>query len=321
MNEQLQNAIEKINRARKMIEDIEGKPMSDATLCSRFLRFSSTVWSKVNSGTYTGSMDNVLKKCEDAAADMDDRIDAIAHKAERSKGFLLTHPAKAAIGAYQKARDDAYNCRLVVFLAPTGAGKSTILHHIESRYGATFIEGVTSWRNSYKAFCADVADALGSPIPSRNFDERTAEKALLSALGSRSGTLVIDEANTLGASTANAIKLIINKTDYTIVLAATPEMWDTFTAGAVNEVRQVLNRCQAVLRFSEVPQRDIDLFLPKDFTGDRKDATKRIAAAATEFGAYKTVKRICDNLASIPTPDMADVEKAIELVKLSQDSK
>ena len=317
MNERVKKALARLIELRGKIEAVEGKEMSDASFVSRFLPFSSTVWSRVNGGSYQGNLETVARQMETAADEMDDRLEAIAKRAERSRGFLATRLAQAVLVAHRRARDDGNSCRIVVVIAPTGAGKTTIGRHIENRLGAVYVEGRQSWLSSYRSFCADVAEAAGMPIRAREFDERTAERQMLAALGTRHGTLVIDEANTLGATTANAIKLIANNTSYTLVVASVPEAWDRFTAAATTEVRQVLNRCQAVIRFPEIPAKDAEMFLCDGFAGDRKAACKRLAEAANAFGAYKMMRRVCDVLDDIPNAGMDDLEKAVQQVRLT----
>ena len=315
MNERVTKAVARLTELRGMIESAEGKAMSDTQFVSRFLPFSSTVWSRVNAGTYAGNLDAVARQMESAADEIEARTEAIAKRAERSQGFLATRLAQAVLVAHRRARDDGNNCRIVVVVAPTGAGKTTVGRHIENRLGAVYVEGKQSWQSSYRAFCADVAEAAGMPVRSAKFDERMAERQMLAALGQKHGTLVIDEANTLGATTANAIKLIANCTNYTLVVASVPEAWDRFVAQATTEVRQVLNRCQAVIRFPEIPAKDAEMFLGNGFAGDRKAACKRLADAANQFGAYKTLRRVCDILNDIAGAGMDDVEKAVQLVK------
>lgn len=317
MTESMKTAIARVTEARAKIEAAEGKPMSDGQLVSRFLPVSATVWSRVSSGSYTGNNETVAAKLLSAAEDMEARVDALGRRAERSAAFVATRLAKATLSAWTKARDDAFGCKVVVVLAPTGAGKTAIGQHLANRHGSTYVEGKQSWQSSYKAFCADVAEAAGLPIHAKKYDERTAESQMLRSLSGKYGTLVIDEANTLGASTANAIKLICNKTNYTLVILAIPEMWDKFVAASTNEVKQVLNRCQAVLRHSEVPVTDVEQFLGKGFAGNRKDACKAIAAAANEFGAYKAVVRICADLDQVEGADNQDAEKAIASNKIN----
>ena len=321
MDDNLKNTIGRVAGLRAMIESIEGKAMSEETFVARFLPYSSTVWSRVNSGNYKGNLETVARKLNEAADSMQDRLDAIRRRVETAGTFAHTRFALSVIGAHRRALDDGDGCRIVVALAPTGAGKTTIARWLAGRHDAVYVEGRQSWKSSHKAFCLDVARAAGKALTGRHVDERQSEDAVFDALGSRHGTLIIDEANTLRGAVANTIKRIVNRTNHAVVVFAVPEHWDEFAAANTNEVKQVINRCQAVLRYPELPAADVDgHFLGKGFAGDRAAACRRIADAANSFGAYKTVKRVCDILNGIDGATDGDAEKAVATVRLSQDN-
>ncbi len=319
MNAELKVTIDRLTALRQKIDQIEGRKMSDEVFVARYLPYSATVWSRVNSGNYRGNLETVQRRLDQAADDIEDRLENVRRRTESAGTWVTTRFAAAVLGAHRRAVDDGDGCRIVVALAPTGAGKSTIAHYLERRHGAIYVEGRQSWQASYKAFCIDVARAAGKTLKTKQMDVREAEDAVLGALGSRSGTLVIDEANTQCGAVANGIKWIVNRTNYAVVLLAIPEQWDQFAAAATNEVRQVINRCQAVLRFDAIPEADVDAFLAKSFDGDRKAACRLIADAANDFGGYKTVHRACTILHSIDGAVDADIKKTISLVRLSQD--
>lgn len=319
MTHPIQDTLQRLATLRAKVEEIEGRPMSEESFVSRYLPYSSTVWSRVNSGNYRGNLDKVQQMLDQAADDIEDRLDSIQQRVDQAASFVVTRFASAVIGAHRRALDDGDQCRIVVALAPTGAGKTTIANHLTRRHSAVFVEGRQSWRTSYKAFCLDVAAAAGKSLTQYRTDERSAENALIDALGTKHGTLVIDEANTQSGAVANALKMIINRTNYTVVIFAVPEHWDDFAARNTNEVKQVINRCQAVLRFDTIPERDVDAFLSASFKDNRKQCCKLIANAANEFGAYKAVKRICDMVNKIDNATTEDVAKAISIVKFSQD--
>jgi len=322
MSEKLKTTIGRLAALRAQVEEIEGKAMSEDRFVSRFISsYSSTTWSRVQSGQYKGNMDAVAEKLGEDADRMEARLDTIRRSAETAGTFVMTRFAQSVIGAYQKALDDGDRCKIVVALAPTGAGKSTIADWLKRKRGALLVEGRQSWKTSYKAFCLDVAAAAGKSLRRIDIEERQAEDVMLSALGKDHGTLVVDEANTQCGAVANGLKLIVNQTDYTIVILAIGAHWDEFAAANTDEVKQVLNRCQAVIRYPEIPARDVDMFLGKAFAEGRKDACKRIAEAANRFGAYKTVKRVCDLVDAIEGATVADVEKAAGIVALSSDAR
>ena len=132
---------------------------------------------------------------------------------------------------------------------------------------------------------------------------------MIDALKAKDGILYIDEANTLGPSSANAIKLIVNLTGYTVVIAAIPETWDKFLNGAEDEVNQVINRAQPVLRYKGLSEADALPFLQgSGLSGaDIAKTISTVVQAANEFGAFKTVVNLVDELKKIESPTAEDV--------------
>ena len=319
--ERLAMAVAALEDLRAEVGAIEKKEVSDSAFANRFLPFSAGTYSKLKTPEkYGARLEGMLLKCEEAADRIRARLDALKRRAEADAGFVQTRFALASLGAWQRAQDDE-GTRVIVLLGPTGSGKSEIGRHMVCKLGATYVEGRQSWRSSNKAFCRDVAAAAKSPITARSCDEYYAEQSMLDALGHKAGTLYIDEANTLGPFVANTIKLVANQTMHVIVIAAIPEMWDEFCARSVNEVRQVLNRCQAVIRFDRVLDSEAKRFM----TGCGLDAdtmTKAVplvCRAANDAGAYKLVRRVAALLRDQEAPQLADAEKAIALARSALD--
>lgn len=321
IKEKLAVEIGALEALRKQIGEIEHKELSEASFADRFLPFSAATYCKLqHPEKYGARLDNMLVKCEESVDRIKARIEALQARAKADSGFIKTAFARAALGAWQKAQDDE-GTRVIVLLGPTGSGKSEIGRHFANKLGATCVEGRQSWKSSYKAFCRDVASAAKSPIMARMCDEHFAESAMLDALGPRAGTLYIDEANTLGPFIANGIKLISNQTLHTIVIAAIPEMWDDFCGRATNEVRQVLNRTQAVIRFDRVTEAEARTWMGSCgiAEADLHEACRAVCRAANEAGAYKLVKRAAAWLRDQEAPTLADVDKAVLLVRASLD--
>lgn len=304
-------ALRQLDEMQIKIGEVEGKPCSDSELARRFLPFSATTLSRMRAGMYSGDVARVTRQIRFAVDEIEMRLDRLRRAAEADKSFVRTRLAKAAIAAITKARDGKGRS-VVIILAPTGAGKTEIGRHLQSR-GAIYVEGRQSWMASYKAFCADVCAAAGRPIRTTKYSERDAENEMLAALRARDGILYIDEANTLGRSTANAIKLIANQTGYTVALAAIPEMWDAFILGAENEVRQVVNRCQPILRHDRLSAADITPFLERTSLSkdDIQAALPLVLNAANEFGALKTISTLIEALAATEKPALEDVRKEL----------
>jgi len=319
--ERLAAAVAELERLRAEVGAIERKELSEAAFAQRFLPFSAGTYSKLQSpAKYGARLDGMTLKCEDAADAIRARIETLRKRAEADKGFVRTRFATAALGAWQRAQDDE-GTRVVVLLGPTGCGKSAIGRHLALKHAATYAEGRQSWRSSNKAFCADVAAAAKSPITARTCDEHRAEQAMLDALGPRAGILYIDEANTLGPFVANTIKLVANQTMHVIFVAAIPEMWADFCKRSENEVRQVLNRTQAVIRFPGVTEAEARQFMAGCglADADMAEAARLATRAANEAGAYKLVIRAAALLREQESPTLADAEKAVALARAALD--
>jgi DNA transposition AAA+ family ATPase len=301
-----------LKTCQEAVSRAEGKPVSDAAFAERFLPVSASTLSRLRDGTYNGgNMARMTERLEEALAEMDSRVANIERGAALASGFVRTTFAKAVLASVTRARDSRR--RVVVALSGTGAGKTEIGRHLE-RGGAVYVEGRKCWTRSYKAFCADVAAAAGRRMQGRAYTEQEAEQRMLSALSGRSGVLYIDEANALGNATVDAIKLIVNQTGYVVVVAAIPNAWDALAARAEDEVWQLVNRCQPVLRYSGVTADDARVFLAPVVTGDLgalAEAAKLAAEAATHFGAFATVLHIRDALRDLDKPGLDDVKKII----------
>lgn len=319
--ERLVKAVEELDALRLQIGQIERRELSDAVFARRFLSFSPASWSKLHApDKYGAKLDSMAVKCEEDIERTKGRIEALQKRAASDAGFVKTRFATAALGAWQKAQDDE-GTRVIVLLGPTGSGKSEIGRYMVNKFSASLAEGRQSWKSSYKAFCLDVCAAAKAPVKTLRVDEYRAESSMLEALGPSAGTLYIDEANTLGPFIANGIKLIANQSLQTIVIAAIPEMWDDFCATATNEVRQVLNRCQAVIRFERVTEAEARIFLagcglPEP---DMAEACRKVCEAANEAGAYKLVKRAAAWLRDQDEPTLDDVDKGVRLVRAGLD--
>lgn len=290
--------VEKLIALKGRIAETEGKEVSDAEFARRFLTFSSTTWSKLCTGTYPGGKWGAIIEKMSASVDaIEAQMPLLAERAKYSRSFVKTALAKAAFAAVNKARTDGGDRRVVVVLAPTGHGKSALAEYFRGK-GAIAVEGRQAWRASYKSFCLDVAAAAGRKVaPSTN--EGRAEAEMISVLGNRSGILFIDEANTMSGPCANAIKYIVNRTPYTVVIAAIPQMWDKFLAGARDEVLQLVNRCQPVIRSSRVAVKDVEAFLTRQ--GLPTDWAESLAKEANIFGGFRTVIAVLDSLAALGT--------------------
>jgi len=320
MNEERKNRdaemhvlLERVNRLDELkaaVEKTEGAAMSEERFAKRFLAFSATTWSKVKSGSYAGSLASVAAKCAAAIETIEAQLPSIEGAAKYSQEFVRTQLAKATCAAVNKARAGVESRRVVAVLAPTGHGKSAIAKYLQGK-GAVCVEGRQAWRTSYKAFCSDIARAVGRNVPT-SWQEYRVEEEMVKSLSARDGVLVIDEANTMSAACANAVKYIVNRTGYTVVVAAIPSLWDKFLSGNRDEVLQLVNRCQPVIRAERIAEADVSLFLAARGLPTEGRFPRDIAAAANAFGGFRTVVSLVNRLADIGEPSEDDLNAELK---------
>ncbi len=308
--EQLKILAERLARLQQSVSEAEKKPISDNDFAKRYLTFSATTLSRIKSKDhpYTGNLDNIAEKLSQAEDDISERLYSVrTAAASADREFIQTKLACATQATIKRARESKGR-RVVVLLAPTGAGKTAVGEALAAR-GATYIEGRQSWRKSYKAFCADVAKVAGRPMKTKKYNEHDAEERMLQALRARDIVLYLDEANSLGPESANAIKLIVNQTNTVVAIAAIPERWDKFTKFAPDEFGQLINRCQPILRHTGLSDTDARPFLAHSglSASDLDKCLATAVAAANEFGAFKTLVDLDDKLKEIERPTAADV--------------
>jgi|GEM_PF-1415437 len=320
--QQLKALSERVVRLQQAVSDAEGKPISDTDFAKRFLTFSGSTLSRIKSQTEDGlpdveksnglNLENIEEKLTHDEEEIRDRISSIRSSREVENQFVITTLAAATLASVKRARE-CKGRKIIVVIAPTGAGKTCIGEAMAAK-GATYIEGRQSWKHSYKAFCADVARASGRPMRVKEYNEHAAEERMLQSLRSRDSILYIDEANTFGPESANAIKLIANQTGTVVVVAMTPSAWETLCDGAEDEVAQLVNRCQPIIRHHEVKESDVMPFLKSSglSSSDIKECIRMVVETCNEFGAIKTVVGLVDDLKKTGSPTISDVEKAIQ---------
>lgn len=310
MEKEVTELTERLLQLKSEVSEIQGKDISDSEFAKRFLKFSSTTWSRLQNGTYPlGKVGSIIDTIRDTVASIEAQLPLLREASEFSHSFIKTELAQATFGAVNRALAGIDDRRVVVVLAPTGHGKSAIGDYLRSK-GAIYVEGRQAWRSSYRSFCSAIAAAAGRKLPISAAEYRV-EEEMIQALSTKSGTLYIDEANTMSGACANAIKYIVNRTSYTVVIAAIPNMWDKFLSGNRDEVGQLVNRCQPVIRSTRISTKDVGVFLtsrklPVSFAS-------KVAAAANNFGGFRTVIAIANALSKIDSPTEEDLDSELKV--------
>ncbi|MCL1856494.1 MAG: hypothetical protein FWF84_02475 [Kiritimatiellaeota bacterium] len=103
-----------------------------------------------------------------------------------------------------------------------------------------------------------------------------------------------------------------------MVIAAIPSFWDALLQRAPQEVRQLINRCQPIIRYSDVEEKGVRRLLSDVLNANVLNSVIRdVMDAAMSFGAYATVTAIRNDLRSIDSPGEEDVAKIIKTLRAS----
>ncbi len=314
--DQLITMARRLELLQQTVFDAEGKKLSDTEFSKRYLPFSASTFSRIKSAekakTIGLNLDHITDQIQQAEDDISDRLASIKMASVAESLFIPTKLACATQASIKKARDSKTR-RVVVLLAPTGAGKSTVGEALAAK-GALYIEGRQSWKRSYKAFCSDVARAAGRPMKVKHYTEHDSEERMLQALRARDIILYLDEANALGPECVNAIKMIVNTTDTVVVIAAVPGTWDKLCGGAKDEVEQLVNRCQPILRHKVISADDARPFLSRSglVSAAIDKCIGQVVECANEFGAFATIVTLVDELKTNASPTADDVLKHLK---------
>ncbi len=285
---------------KALIEHRDRLDISDTVFARRHLGIAPATWSLLMSGTYpVQDPTPMLDRCADALqvlTDAAEHAETAADKDERIVG--LTH-VRAAIAAIKGCHKSAQN-RLVLFLAPSGGGKTTLNRKLRDTYRSQLVsvEATETWRGSYFNAAADVAEALG--ITETFTNPRAVEAAVFDELNQSPRIVYIDEGHYCGPQALNFLKAILNKTPARVVLASIPQLWARLEEKAFEEAKQLRRRTHAKIVVASVEASDcrafIEVKLP-GYSGLKKDdevaVVAAMASAANKFGLYDTLERIC----------------------------
>jgi type II secretory pathway predicted ATPase ExeA len=309
---------------RAVITEVEGMidtlirndpKLTKAECLRKFLPFHPSVWSKLTSEEgYAGAIEVKLGQCRQAIREMEDYLANAAHH-RTAKRFHWLQKFQAVLDAVAIAKTVENENRLILFLAPTGGGKSELCRQLAASKSASIIEAKESWRNSYFAGCHDVCAAVGARGKAASKQE--VERKMLATLLCRDHLLAIDEgATAFGAPTANMVKLILNQTHSTVVLCGTPELSARMMKSS--EGQQLMRRCLVVVRSETITPREAKAFLPYRFN-DEAGSLQTVCNAANGFGMFDLVSRIHGTLSADhedgDTIEFSEVKKAIELAR------
>ncbi|MBI5768737.1 MAG: ATP-binding protein [Verrucomicrobia bacterium] len=289
---------------KALIEHRDRLNISDTILSRRYIGISKTTWSQLQSGTYPAQDPSpMLEKCEAALQVLIDEAER-ADTTGGNKGTIIDLPhIKAAIAGIKGCYGVPQN-RLVVYLADTGGGKTTLALKLQQTYRSAAIcgEAGETWRGSYLNAASDVAEWIG--LDEEFTNPRAAERAVIDALAVTPRIVVIDECHYCGPQALNFIKAILNKTTSRVVMVAMPQLWARMEQKAYDEARQLRRRTHAKIVVEKVEASDCRKFLAARLpgydakAGDEKEIVAVCVAAANRFGLYDTLERICAEVGS-----------------------
>ncbi len=97
---------------------------------ARFLGCSGSSWNRIKTGEYGANPEKMLERCDNALKKIEDKL-ASTKRLEPSRVIIPTDAMTAGLQALKECAEHPTN-RLVLYLAPTGGGKSTFLRKLKS---------------------------------------------------------------------------------------------------------------------------------------------------------------------------------------------
>lgn len=264
--------------------------ISDEAFAKKYLSFSHTTYYRLLGDKYTGDTEKNMVKAKNDLVNLREEL-AIRSELRPVDHIYKTRHISAIANSVAIARSSPTKNRMVFFLAPTGGGKTTICEYIADKYKAPVIEATEAWRTSYLAGCACIAEAFGST--EKMHTARKAEAGMLEALSRERRVLIIDEGNTFGPHTANMLKLILNRTETVVLVAAIPFLFNRMKLGAWAESSQLIRRTTTFIHIDKLDIKDIAPMFP---AVDDKAILDLITTAANTFGLYDMAARVRDEL-------------------------
>lgn len=274
---------------------------SDKVFAKRWLSVHDSTWGRIKAGKYDAADHTaVYEKLAIDLAKMEDHL--IITSGAEQEILPLLH-IRLGLAAVRQAFGQPRN-RLVVILADTGGGKTSIAQAIGDEFPGACANAQASepWRSSYLAALQSIADAckIGQLPPSA----RKGEAVLMAYLKENPRLIIIDEGNYFGPATLNLVKLILNLTKSTIIILALPIFWDGLIRTARQEAQQLRNRTAAKLTLTDIDHDGVSILLAasvgEQWTAmdrvEQRTATTKIVKEAKSFGLWNTVVSIASEV-------------------------
>lgn len=306
----------------------ETKEGSAGAFARRYLPWTETVWSKMKLAldperagpSYFEQV--ALKKRAELVKVLGELPTEIALKRQQRAALPqfrrheLSH-VKAAIQAIREAKEVKGPERVVIFVAPTGGGKTEVKNAVLTTFPeACSLEATRSWRepHCYTSVLRDVAGAVDLR-GLRASTSLTIEQTFQRQRSGHPWPVLIDEAEFMGNDALFAVRFLCNKTALVPVLLTTPEGhedWNDHFSAAYNHVAR---RCHARVEVSVIKADDVEMFFPEGTFDQPQGPLEAIAAAASSFGHFSLVNRVATRLHGQRRVPKSEVDKAIKLAQ------
>ncbi|HVU26528.1 MAG TPA: AAA family ATPase [Verrucomicrobiae bacterium] len=318
---ELSEADREIIDALRALEKDSGK--SARQFAADHLTYSETVWGRVQSGEYFKMVSDPEKVIITLRRDLGrlQREMALSGRYTNTE-WKQTDEARAIFKAMDACRVKPMSDpnRLILYLAPTGGGKSQLCGQAVKRHNAKVVEARESWLRGYFTCLRDIGTALGVKVE-KIYTPDALEDEIIEALIRRKTTLAIDEGEFFSARSLNLIKLFLNKTPTVILLCAIPEAYEAWTKANSHEARQVRRRTHAVIRLSPIHPDMAAKFLTglKISEAQIKPVCVVLSKFANAFGHFDMINRMVADLHECDKVDVDELKKIGNAIRAEMD--
>lgn len=328
---------------RKLIESLElqqlklralkalGSDWSDKTFTSGSQMPAST-WNMLRSGKHpppTGrgeeSLLTKLRSLETALREVDLRVRDAALRESKTQssailaGFVEDVNTQAVVAAIQKCDQTARESgedRLIVLRAATGAGKTWLRKWaVAQKHVHYVVSARPSWRRNYRAFLRALAAVLNlDVIGTRGVSDL--EDRIIEKTQTLHGVVWLEEVQSLSGQAQEFIKLLLNETHLSLILAVTPESYTVMRHTAGGDALQLFRRAACNMELAHADARFLEAAAPDLWSREHVPACQqRILAEAELFGGRALIadvhRRLRLRIKGSAIISLADVEACL----------
>jgi hypothetical protein len=265
----------------------------------------STTWSRTRRGEYKGNVARVITEMKRHVKQITTQQAIKENRAAMkldSREFIEFNEYTAlreAVNACMAASDREDEDKLVIYVAPSGGGKTCVGKQLRDHEGfnAIMITGRPSWATSYYPAVMAIAKELGVHDGLRSSTD--AESAVLDKMASGKGVLIVNEVELLCRAVRHLFRSILNETEWSVVLLVTPQGYRNLTQKPSSDSAQLLRRCESIINASVITPEQVQRFveLHWQLSPELRAGSIEIAKEANQFGCFDFVVRVIDLLA------------------------